>query len=577
MFASLTKKERFSKIKSICYGFLFAMFCITSRLFYLQVKQRVTLALLGTKNFMRTEVVPPLRGNLYDKNGVLLASNRPVFDLYWQGSMAQSSKEQVDAALSRIEFILGLKDCFFSRSSVGFAQKHGLDTLLKSDLSFEQLSKISEQCSGFSNLLVQNRFERVYPHKKLASHILGYLSRVEKIGCSGLEQLFEGELAGKNGYVMNVINSVGRPLEQRDVKKAQAGADITLNLDFSLQQVAESLFQEGQSGAFILMEPESGALRVFCSYPSFDPNVFLSPISEEDWTTKLSEYHPLQNRAIRSLYPPASIFKLVTLSAGLEEGVIQPESTFDCRGFVKFCGRKYFCKRRIGHGVLATAEGIAASCNVHCFEIGRMLKIDTFADYAFRFGLGATTGFLLPERSGLVPTSLWKRQAKKEQWWAGETLSASIGQSYLLVTPLQIARMVASVFTGYLSKPRILASELEVREPLRLSHRTLLFLRDAMKKVVTIGTAKKLSKIRDFDVYAKTGTAQTCALTHEKTQREHYEHGWVVAVFKYKDEKPLVAVSLLENTGTAAPGVDYMANFLRSYRTMREKEEQEGK
>ena len=573
MYISLTKKERLLKIKYAIIVFFIALSGIVLRLVYLQIKQNVTLASQGSKNCIRTEVIPPLRGNLYDNSGVLLASNRPMFDLYWHGAYKTTDKNGFDALLSRIEFLLGLKDQQLSRSRVSFAAKHGLSTLLSTDLSFEQLSKISERAEDFPYLLIKQRFERIYPHKKMASHILGYLSRVEKIGCSGLEKYFDKELAGQNGYAVNIINSVGRSLELREGEQPKSGRDLVLTINFALQQLAEDTFEEGQSGAFILMEPETGALQVFASYPSFDPNIFLTPISEEDWESKLSEYNPLQNRAVSCLYPPASLFKLVTLSAGLEEGVIRPESTFNCNGFVKFCGRKYFCKCRTGHGVLATAEGIAVSCNVHCFEIGKMLKVDTFADYAFRFGLGNKTGFLLPERSGLVPTSLWKRQVKKEQWWLGENLSVSIGQSYLLVTPLQMARMISAVAVGYLSKPRILQEEPEVREPLRLSSSTLHFLREAMRKVVTIGSGRKLNWVKGFNVYAKTGTAQTCALTLERTQREHYEHGWTAAIFQYKNEKPLVCVVLLENTGTASKSVDYIVKFLRKYRAMRQEQE----
>lgn len=565
-----SKKIRFFKIKIVLIGLFLGIIVIFLRLYHLQVHEQQNLRILGKKNCIKTETIPPLRGNFFDAKQILLAANRPVFDLYWQGPGKTWVPETCQPVLDKIHHILGPDRINTEIGGLRFAHKHGLRSLLKNDLSFDELCKISEQCSDCGFLLIKNRFDRIYPYKTLASHLLGYLSRSEKIGCSGLEQAFEGELKGQPGRVHATTDSVGRQMNTETVQQSQPGTDLQLTLDFELQSVAESLFQPGQSGAFILMDADTGALKVFLSYPNFDPNMFLGQISEETWNTTMNTNNPLLNRITRAQYPPSSIFKLATFAAALDEGLIAAETQVFCRGYVEFRGRKYFCKRRTGHGFLPAVDGLATSCNVHCFEIAKMIKIDTLADYARRFGLGEKTNFLLPEKTGLIPTSAWKKQVKKEAWWAGETLSASIGQSYLLVTPLQIARMIAGVATGKLVKPRALAGEAIEVQPLEISSRALNFLRGGMKKGVQTGTARRLGYLQDFDCYAKTGTAQTVSLSIEKTERKYFEHAWLASFFKYKDDAPMVLIVLLEHSETSAVAVELGAKFLRAYRHIRE-------
>lgn len=518
-------------------------------------------------------MVLPLRGNFFDSKKVLLAANRPVFDLYWQGSDKAWVAGEYDKIIGKVLSLLDKAPDQDELAQLKFAHKYGLRRLLKADLSFEELCKVSEQCVHIDCLLIKNRFDRVYPYQTLASHLLGYLSRSEKIGCCGLEQAFELQLKGEVGHINAVTNSVGRQLDAEVVRPSQPGVDLQLTLDFALQSVAESLFTPGQSGALVLMEAETGALRVFLSYPNFDPNMFLGQISEDTWNSTLSDNNPLLNRVTRALYPPSSLFKMITFSAAIDENIITPESQFFCPGYVEFRGRKYFCKRRTGHGRLSAVDGFATSCNVHCFEIAKMIKVDTLADYAYRFGLGGKTNFLLPEKTGLIPTSAWKRQTKKEQWWAGETLSASIGQSYLLVTPMQVARMVGAVATGKLIKPRALESESIETEPLNISSRSLNFLRMSMRKVAQVGgTARRLGYVQGFDCYAKTGTAQNCSLAMAagKTERKYLEHAWLASYFRYKEGKPMVLVIMLEHSESSTVAVDLAGKFLRAYRHVQE-------
>lgn len=519
------------------------------------------------------EIIPPLRGDVYDCKQVLLAANRPVFDLHWHGGGRGALSPQDKQTLTTISDILGI-DFLQSpkRNSIEYAERYSRRVLLKGDVSFAQLCQISEQCSEAPRLIVAHRFKRVYPHATLASHVLGYLNKGESVGQSGIEQHFQAALQGQEGRLLSVINSTGKMLAQKVYKEATAGSDIVLTLDFELQRLAETLFLPDQSGAFILMDPEDGAIRALVSHPHFDPNVFLNPLSQDAWQ-QLTLHNPLINRATSAVYPPASTFKLVTLAAGLEEKVIDINSEILCNGHITFCGRKYFCMKHTGHGKLTPKESIAVSCNITCFHIAKKLKIDQLAEYARRFGLGRKTNFLLPEKSGLVPTMAWKKAVKGERWWKGETLSTCIGQGYLQVTPLQIACMVSAICTQFLVKPRLLEHEPIEKEKLDLALETIHFLRSGMKEGVNSGSSRKLKRIAPFDVYAKTGTAQTVSLDCEQIYKHQLEHGWVVGYFYYgNNPKPLTFIAFVENAGSSSFAMEIADKFLRGYRTLMQAE-----
>ncbi len=529
--------------------------------------------MLGEKNSLRTEIIPPLRGNLYDCNRVLLAANRPVFDLCWQGNGSSTLTEKHLSLIQGLSTLLKI-DLQEKLTAIKWAERYGRRIMLKRDIGFEPLCQISEQCAGFEHLVIENRFERIYPYGALASHVLGYLSRVEKIGKDGIEKFFQEHLRGQAGYAKNVYSATGARIRHAEHQDAQPGNDLVLTLDSTLQRLAETLFEPYQSGAFILIDPENGAIKALASHPNFDPNIFLTHISDDEWHNKFATNTPLLNRATCALYPPASTFKIVTMTAGLEEGVFNLHSNFMCNGYTTFCNRKYHCQKKIGHGILTPREAVAVSCNIPCFEVAKRLSIDTFALYAMRFGLGKKTNFLLPEGAGLIPTSMWKKLCKKESWWAGETLSASIGQSYLLSTPLQIVRMIGSVCTGCLVKPRILENEPIEKEPLYIAPQTLAFLQDSMHLAVAQGTVKRLKNLKNFSIHAKTGTAQTCSLSMVKTDISHYENGWLTCYFRYKNERPWAMIVILEHVGASGPAVQFTEQFLKAYQNIRLEQEQ---
>jgi len=546
---------------------------IVGRLFHLQIYLTHTLFTQSQKNFLRTEKKHSPRGNILDVNGQLLATNRPTNNVYWHGTGNRSLDETQMQTLKNLGSILGnelVRDTTITQ--VKNVERRYKKLLLASDISFEQLSQIKEQFPEHGNITIDTHFERYYPHASIASHILGYLGNVtlEASGKMGLEKKFQDILQGKSGTILKTTNSLGRQINQTQVQQALAGTNIQTTIDIDVQLIAERVFPHDKSGAFIVMNPEDGALRAVVSRPAFDPSTFLQPISHEKWQA-LQEKKPFLNRAFNTSYPPGSIFKLITVSAALEHGILHHDDTINCKGFIYFCGRKYWCARRNGHGEITIMQALAHSCNSLFFEIAKKINIDLLTDYAHKFGLGTKTDLLLPEKNGLIPSTQWKRDVKGERWWPGETLSVAIGQSFLLVTPIQIARMVGSIFTGYLVSPRILVNEPVYQEPLNLSLDTRDFLQKSMKQVVRSGTGRRMNTLKDIELYAKTSTAQISDFKKRKLGNEYLEHGWMVTYFRYKESTPLVIISMIENVGSSRPATNTVKSFLIEYKKLLDK------
>lgn len=544
---------------------------IFTRLLYLQVYHHQQLDKMGQKNFTRIRKIKPLRGNILDNNGKLLATNRPIIQIDWVGTGLSKLTHNQRNILQKIELILQKYNhpILTPLSKIHRAEKFGTIVRLGSDICIEALSEISEQCADSQNITITKNFKRFYPHKNLACHILGYLGDLENSsmqsgGKMGLELIFEESLRGQHGSMSHIINSFGKNLHKKPLRNSQSGKNLILTLDISLQELAEAVMPDDLAGTFILLNPKNGAIKALVSKPGFDPSIFLKSISTEEWK-QLQNNRPFINRAFNASYPPASIFKLVTISAALEHGIITPESTFQCHGYTTFKGRKYYCNKRWGHGKLTIKENLMHSCNIACYEIAQKISIDTIADYAYRFGLGEKTNIMFPESSGIVPSNAWKRIVKGEPWWKGETLSAAIGQSFLLTTPIQIACMIGSIFQGYLVKPRILQETEVITTPLEVQQSTLDVLQDSMKSAIVSGSAKNLNRLKNITVYAKTGTAQTKSRVIDTKEKQDNCHAWFASYFYYQENDPLVMIILLENAGSSSVATSVAQKFLSRY------------
>lgn len=542
------------KLTSMVFFVLFYFGIIACRLVYLQIIKYQKFANSGTNNFLRFKTVPAQRGNILDCNGISLATNQPVTELLWKGSGNLRLSEQQEEAINKITEILGYEP--IPKQKIKRAEKFSTEIIIAPSITNQQLCLIAEQCSDVLNLSFKTRFERFYPYDKLASHILGYLGdiHIDTAGKMGLEKICEQTLRGDPGILRQSINSFGSMLDCQEIKQGSCGEDILTSIDLEMQKMVEECMDDQIEGSCILFDPKTGLIKALVSKPNFQPTIFSKTLSKPEWQ-EIQKQKIFLNRAFNASYPPASVFKLVTIAAALEEKLISTDSHFTCTGYTTFKDRKYYCNKHTGHGRVSTEECLAYSCNIPLFEIAKRIHIDTLAHYACEFGLGSKTNVPFSEQYGLVPTNEWKIAHKGERWWTGETLSASIGQSFLLVTPIQVACMIGSIFTGYLIKPRIIIdSEIE-KTPISIHPHTRQFLQACMKSATAIGSARRMNKIGNLTIFAKTGTAQT--KTRPKDQdpedihelREHKEHAWFVSYFYTDDTQPLVLVMLLEHVG----------------------------
>jgi len=334
------------KIFSVVGCMIVFVVLITVRLYHLQINLTNDLLNRSNRNFLRYEKTNSLRGTIIDTKGKLLATNKPIVNIYWKGSGNKTLSKNQEALLQSINQHFEITT---PSTEVKQAERAARKVLLAEDIPFEQLSKIAEQFGSEEAISIETDYKRFYPHKNLASHALGYLGNLDMgwSGKMGLEKLYESVLKGKHGLTQKVLNSFGKHLSEQEVEQALAGQDIAITLDLSLQRIAEMLFPKDRKGIFLLMDSHDGSLRVALSRPDFDPNLFLGNLNQETWNN-LKERKPFLNRIYNACYPPGSIFKLVTLAAAIEHNIILEDELFKCKGFVKIGNRKFRCNKQQG-------------------------------------------------------------------------------------------------------------------------------------------------------------------------------------------------------------------------------------
>lgn len=558
------------KLNTLSWCMLFYFCMVIFRLVHLQIIQHEKFETSGKKNFLRFKIIPAQRGNILDCNGIPLATNQPVTKVIWKGTGQLHLTPEQEATIQKINTILGYEP--ISRQKIKKAEKFSLEITIADTITQEQLCQIAEQCSDTVNVTFVTSFHRFYPHGPYACHLLGYLGdvNVNPEGKMGLEKICEDTLHGDPGVLMQSTNSFGSLLDSQELKSGKSGEDIYTSIDLHLQEIVEKTLEDQLEGSCLLLDPKTGAIKALVSKPNFDPSLFSKKIDPEKWK-ELQSNKVFLNRSFNASYPPASIFKLVTIAAALEEKIITTDSHFYCSGYTTFKDRKYYCNKHTGHGRISTEECLAHSCNIPLFEIAKKLHIDTLAGYAVEFGLGSKTNVPFSEQSGLIPTNKWKIQTKGERWWMGETLSASIGQSFLLATPIQLACMIGSIFHGYLVKPRITSMEPIEKTPININPHTRQFLQACMKSASSTGSARRVNKIGNLTIFAKTGTAQTKTRRNNEDpeeihkNREDKEHAWFVSYFYTDNTEPLVLVMLLEHVGRSTYATGIAKRFFLDY------------
>ena len=560
------------------------------RLIYLQAIMGDEYRRLSLNNSIRLQNIDPPRGRIYDRNGDLLVDNRPSFDViitpkdaaplkHTLEKLSQHLRTPADMLLSQIRKTRGVS-AYQPR-------------LLKQDVGRDTLAAIEVNRFDLPGVSVDVNLRRHYIHERMAAHLIGYLSEIsptelksgsypdcrsgDLIGKFGAEKGYENFLRGRRGGRQVEVNANGLVMRILKTVESEPGHNIYLTTDQRLQHRAETLL-EGVVGAAVAIEPDTGQILALASSPSFDQNYFVGGITHEQWESLITNpFRPMSNRAIQGEYPPGSTYKIITALAGLEEGVIDEQTTIHCPGHYRFGNRVYRCWLKGGHGKVDIIKAVEESCDVYFYQVGDRLGVDRLAWYAKAFGLGSPTGiFLDQEAHGLIPTAAWKKKRTGIPWQKGETLSVAIGQGFNLATPLQMAVLAAAVGNGgNRYQPMILdriqsadGEVLQKNEPrltgkLPISPVNLDFIKLGLWKVVNgeKGTARG-SRLADIDLSGKTGTSQVISRKEDETLAEEdmpihlRAHAWFVAYAP--SEEPTIAVAVVvehgeHGSGAAAP------------------------
>jgi penicillin-binding protein 2 len=582
------------KIKIYVILVVVSFVCLWMRVWYLQILKGEDFMGRSEENRIRKVSLPAYRGTIKDRNGETLVNVRPSFNLY-------VTPEDAKDLPNSLAFLSAKFEVDGDKLKEDISQSRPFkNVLIKRDISRQEVAYVEENKMRLPGIHIKVEPLRSYVYKDLAAHILGYLGEVSKeklknsayskyalgdmIGRNGLEDIYEFNLKGEKGFKEVEVDVSGRELKTLRKLPPESGDSLVLTLDVRVQKKLEEWMDEISKedpveGSVVVMKVQTGEIIAMVSKPSFDPNLFAAGISRTKWNGLLRDgKHPLQNRAIDGQYPPGSTYKLVTAYAALAENLIDPESTIFCPGHFRLGRGRYRCWKKRGHGAVNLHDALVQSCDVYFYTLGYRLGVDNLAKYAKKLGLGARTGVRLNgEKPGLVPSIQWKKKARNKPWLPGETISASIGQGYNLVTPLQNASMVSTVANGGLLVKPYLVKKTEDSEGkviqeffpeivrnVEFDPEILKHLKEGLRGVVNEprGTGRR-ARLKNIVVSGKTGTAQVVRMKdsdkinpEDETPYLFRDHAWFVAFAPY--EKPEVAVSVIIEHGghggaTAAP------------------------
>ena len=571
-----------------------------ARLYYLQVSESDKYKTLAEGNRIRVFPTIPRRGRIFDRYGNVLAEGKKRYQLVFDPYIMDS--DQRIEVVDRVATIVGLdingKKALMSRL---YEQKKKGNIILIGDVvSWEDVAKIEVNASDLPGVTISSPEARYYPYGELTSHLIGYVGGLSqkdiekgdlygplyqhpdyKIGKTGLEKSLQDRLFGEAGMVSTEVDALGVQVRELADDNGVAGEDISLTIDVELQEfVANELKGKGgldeEGASAVVMDVTNGDILAMTSVPSYDSNSFVRGIGQDYWQKLITSLDsPLTNKAVSSLYPPGSTFKLVTALAALEEGVITKHTKHYCPGYYEFGNRRFHCWERRGHGHLDVHHAISKSCNVFFYKIATKIGIDKLADLAFQFGLGEISGLdLIGEKAGIIPSKDWKRAEIGEPWYAGETLNASIGQGYSLTTPLQLAVMTARFASGgKFVTPRLVLEEdskmfdvvgIDSGEKIMLPSRKRTFgdleVSKENVKIVLEGMGLVANdpggtvypyriKQPEYEMAGKTGTAQVVGKTFKYTPKKKAERYHALFVGFAPTHSPKYAVSVVVEHG----------------------------
>lgn len=571
-----------------------ALIGLLARFYQLQIVEHQTYTTISDRNRVQVQSVPPTRGLIYDRNGVLLAENRPVFSI----TMVPERVTDLEGTLRRLQAVLEIteEDLERFRRRLREPRRPFQEIPLHYDLSEEEIASMAVLRHELPGVEVSAELVRHYPFGVQNAHALGFVGRINReelqridpvnyagtnyIGKSGIERMYEELLHGRVGYQHVETNARGRILRVLKQQSSTPGEDIALHLDMRLQQRAVDLL-EGRRGAIVAIEPETGGILSLVSVPGFDANLFVTGIGVEAYRELSESYDkPLFNRALRGQYPPGSTIKPMLLLGIMDSGTATREQQIWDPGWFQLPtgGRRYRDWKRGGHGWVDGKRAVAESCDIYFYQMGVELGVDGMHDYLSRFGFGRVAALdvrgALP---GLLPSRDWKRAVRSEPWYPGDSVNMSIGQGFFLSTPLQLATATAVTATrGVWAEPRMLR---EVKGDVRLEDvlpeeslpdlevrdlRDWDYVIETMEEVMhgRRGTARAAAQGASYRMAGKTGTTQVFSLAEdeeydEEEVRERLRDHALFLGFAPVDNPRIAVAVIVENggsgSGTAAP------------------------
>jgi penicillin-binding protein 2 len=544
----------------------------------IQVVQHQKFQEMAENNHQRTLALRAPRGVLFDRNLKPLVVNRRSFSI----SIVREHSQDMNRAIRLLSSALGLDEAGV-RANV---ERHRREPSYRPitivmDATPAQVASVLARQLELPEIRIEQVPTRKYP-ETMAAHLFGYVGEVtdaqvndqeglksgDIVGQAGVEKIYNGLLMGDDGARRVVVNSVGREIRTLDEDPPTEGTRLQLTIDADLQQAIEDGFDAiGLNGASVVLDPANGEVLGLTSHPAYDPNAFAAGIDRTAWASLNTDRdRPLNDRALQGRYSPGSTFKMAVALAGLEEGIITPEYHVYCPGHAVFYGQDFACwrKSRGGHGSVDLRRAIRESCDVYFYTIGNMLGVDRINKWATTLGLGVKSGIDLPnELQGLVPSTEWKRQVRKEKWYSGETISVAIGQGQVSLTPVSMAVYTAALANGGTRlTPHLLKAvdngsgwkpnSAPPATKLAVDPRYMALIRDGMWAVVNEpGGTGGAARVEGHDVAGKTGTSQVISnkgrqAAKGKTDRNLNDHGWFV-FFAPRDKPEIAGVVFLEH------------------------------
>lgn len=542
----------------ICFSILVII------LWYLQMIKGEEFKERAVENCIRSLVEDAPRGRIYDRQEELLVTNRPAVVV----SIIPAEVDDLEKLSERLSKIIGISPEEISQIVKNYRENPFKPVKILDDCNTNKTVEIEERKDELKGVVLEVKPRRDYLYHDFAAHSLGYVGEIDKeelqqygnpkyqggdiIGKAGLEKYYDDILRGKKGGKEVEVDALGQEIATLLYQKPVPGKDLVLTIDRDLQLCGENLLF-GKKGSIIASDPNTGEILAMINRPSFSPNIFANGISSSDWQRLSSDAdYPLTNRSVQGVYSPGSIFKVVTAVAALEEGVTNRNRKIYCSGSFELAGQVFTCWNETGHGSLSMVDAIAHSCNVYFYTLGKDLGIERFNKYMQKLGVGEKTGIDLPaEAMGIIPSAQWKEREVKEIWFPGDSINLSIGQGYLLLTPLQVQNVITAIaadgeiYKLHLVKKIISADGNTVKEikpeiyrKLNFSPDTFKIVKEGLRQTILKGTGWR-ANIKELAVAGKTGTA-------ENPQGE--THAWFIGFAPYENPEVCITV-FLENGG----------------------------